>query len=278
MEKSELGSKTAKGGFANEKAICEKFDNWKNDNESQQWLTIMGYNTNRLDSVKAIQIPTKLKKETASNYGITEEEYKEFISFKKADVQIKITIKIGNIIRIENLSLKKANSDADYNQLDKRTVESYQKIWGFDDEICLWLKLYTGEINPNSIRELIGSIKLRDERRLFMTEMPENVQYKIINFFNKNKILVINDIMKGRGGLSADWMLVTKFNRNEITTSWILKDINTVMNFYGCGDVVISPKGNLHIGKITAQRKGGTPDPTKLQFKFKPCDIFQLDE
>ena len=278
MEKSELGSKTAKGGFANEKAICEKFDNWKNDNESQQWLTIMGYNTNRLDSVKAIQIPTKLKKETASNYGITEEEYKEFISFKKADVQIRITIKIGNIIRIENLSLKKANSDADYNQLDKRTVESYQKIWGFDDEICLWLKLYTGEINPNSIRELIGSVKLRDERRLFMTEMPENVQYKIINFFNKNKILVINDIMKGRGGLSADWMLVTKFNRNEITTSWILKDINTVMNFYGYGDVVISPKGNLHIGKITAQRKGGTPDPTKLQFKFKPCDIFQLDE
>lgn len=260
------------------KAICEKFDNWKNDNESQQWLTIMGYNTNRLDSVKAIQIPTKLKKETASNYGITEEEYKEFISFKKADVQIRITIKIGNIIRIENLSLKKANSDADYNQLDKRTVESYQKIWGFDDEICLWLKLYTGEINPNSIRELIGSVKLRDERRLFMTEMPENVQYKIINFFNKNKILVINDIMKGRGGLSADWMLVTKFNRNEITTSWILKDINTVMNFYGYGDVVISPKGNLHIGKITAQRKGGTPDPTKLQFKFKPCDIFQLDE
>jgi hypothetical protein len=26
MKKSELGSKTAKGGFANEKAICKKFN------------------------------------------------------------------------------------------------------------------------------------------------------------------------------------------------------------------------------------------------------------
>jgi len=25
----ELGSRTAKGGFANEKAVCEKFNNWK---------------------------------------------------------------------------------------------------------------------------------------------------------------------------------------------------------------------------------------------------------
>ncbi|MCD4745427.1 MAG: hypothetical protein K8R58_03925 [Bacteroidales bacterium] len=50
------------------------------------------------------------------------------------------------------------------------------------------------------------------------------------------------------------------------------------MNFYGSGDVVISPRGSLHIGKITAQRKGGTPDPTKLQFKFKPCELFHLDK
>ncbi len=31
MNKTELGSKTAKGGFANEKAICKKFNSWKKD-------------------------------------------------------------------------------------------------------------------------------------------------------------------------------------------------------------------------------------------------------
>jgi len=238
----------------------------------------MGYDTQKLDAVNAIQIPIKIKKEDTQKYNITQEDYKEFINFKKADVQIRITIRIRDITKIENLSLKKANSNADYNQLDKRTVESYQKIWNFDNEICLWLKLYTGEFNPITREELIGYIKLKDERRLFLTEMPKNIQYKIINFFNNNKILVISDIIKGRGGLSANWVLVTKFNGETESTTWILKDINTVMNFYGCGDVIISPRGSLHIGRITAQRKGGTPDPTKLQFKFNPCVLFQVDE
>jgi len=57
-----------------------------------------------------------------------------------------------------------------------------------------------------------------------------------------------------------------------------LKDINEAMNFFGKGEVTISPKGSLYIGKITLQRKGGTPDPTKLQFKIKPCQLFSLGE
>lgn len=84
--------------------------------------------------------------------------------------------------------------------------------------------------------------------------------------------------MKGRGGFSANWMLVTKLNKKENTTTWILKDINTVMNFFGSGDVFVSARGNLHIGKITMQRKGGTPDPTNLQFKIKPCMLFTIGD
>jgi len=67
-------------------------------------------------------------------------------------------------------------------------------------------------------------------------------------------------------------------NIDKDSTSWILKDINATMNFYGNGEVFITPRGSLHIGKITMQRKGGTPDPTKLQFKFKPCELFELDK
>jgi len=278
MNKTELGSKTAKGGFANEKAICRKFNAWKKDKEAQEWLKIMGYDIKKLDSVKAIQVPTRIKKTDLSKFEVKEEEYEQFVRFKKADAQIRIIIKIGNILKIENLSLKKANSDADYNQIDKRTVADYQEMWKFDDEIAFWLKLFTGELNPKNYSRKTGIKKFRDKRRLFLSEMPETIQKEIIEFFKRNQIIIISDIIKGRGGLSANWMLVTRLNRENKTTTWTLRDINVVMNFFGSDNICISPKGSLYIGKITMQRKGGTPDPTKLQFKIKPCQLFELGE
>jgi len=120
--------------------------------------------------------------------------------------------------------------------------------------------------------------KFRDKRRLFLNEMPEMIQKKIINFFERSRIVIISDIIKGRGGLSANWMLVTRLDKESKTTTWILKDINVVMNFFGSGEICISPRGSLYIGEITMQRKGGTPDPTKIQFKIKPCQLFKLGE
>jgi len=283
MDKKELGSKTAKGGFANEQTICRKFNSWEKDKEAQEWLQIMGYNLNKIKSVKAIQIPVRIKKADVNKFDVKEGEYEEFVKYKKADAQIKIYIRIGDIIKIENLSLKKANRDSDYNQIDKRTVASYQEMWGFNEEISYWLKLFTGELNPEkeiingNLKEL-KNIRLKDKRRLFFNEIPLKIQNKIINFFKKNRIRVVSDIIKGRGGLSADWMLVTRYDRNNNTTTWVLKDINFVMNFFGNGKICISPKGSLYIGKITMQRKGGTPDPTKIQFKIKPCELFGSGE
>lgn len=278
MNKTELGSKTAKEGFANEKAICRKFNDWKNDKEAQEWLKIMGYNIKKLNSVKAIQIPTRIKKSDLFKFGVNEEEYEQFVKFKKTDAQISIIIKIGNILKIENLSLKKANKDADYNQIDKRSVANYQEMWKFEDNISFWLKLFTGELNPQKYAKKTGIKKFTDNRRLFLNEMPKIIQNKIIKFFERNKIVIISDIIRGRGGLSADWMLVTRLDRVNNTTTWTLNDINTVMNFFGKGEVCISSRGSLHIGKITMQRKGGTPDPTKLQFKIKPCQLFSLEK
>lgn len=275
MTTFEIGSTTAKGGFANEKDICKKFNNWEKDIEAQIWLKIMGYDIKSIDSVEAILIPTRMKKEAVEKLGLRE-NFEELMKFKKADAQVRIIIKIGNIIKIENLSLKKANSDADYNQVDKRWVDSYKEMWKFNDEIAFGLKLFTGEISPHSCHEITKNKTLRDKRRMFLDELPENLRNKIIAFFKENKILVVSDILKGRGGLSANWMLVTRYNKNDDTTTWILKDINTVMNFFGSGEVKMSPKGSLYIGRITMQRKGGTPDPTKLQFKIKPCELFEV--
>jgi len=276
MTTFEIGSATAKGGFANEKDICKKFNNWKRDNEAQLWLKIMGYNIESIHSVEAVLIPTRMKKEDVEKLGF-KERFEELMKFKKADAQIRIIITIGKIIKVENLSLKKANSDADYNQVDKRWVDSYKEIWKFDEDIAFGLKLFTGEINPYYHPEIVANKILRDKRRMFLDELPENLRNRIITFFKENKILVVSDILKGRGGLSANWMLVTRYNKTDDTTTWILKDINTAMNFFGCGDVKISPKGSLYIGRITMQRKGGTPDPTKLQFKIKPCELFELE-
>jgi hypothetical protein len=276
MATFELGSATARGGFANEKAICSKFNNWKTDNEAQLWLKIMGFEIAQVDSVEAIHIPAKIGKVKAEQLKL-KESFEELIRFKKADAQIRITIIIGKIVKIENLSLKKTNSDADYNQIDKRWVDAYREMWGFNEDIALGLKLFTGEINPASYPEIVANKVLRDKRRMFLDELPEDLRNKIVDFFNRNKILVVSDIVKGRGGLSANWMLVTRYDREEDTTTWILKDINTAMNFFGLDEVKVSPRGSLYIGKITMQRKGGTPDPTKLQFKIKPCGLFELE-
>lgn len=277
MTTFEVGSTTAKGGFANEKDICRKFNSWKTDNEAQIWLKIMGYDIKSIDSLEAILIPTRMKKEDAKRLDLRE-TFEELMKFKKADVQIRIIITIGKIVKIENLSLKKANSDADYNQVDKRWIDSYKEMWGFDNDIAFGLKLFTGEISPLSHPEIVGNKTLKDKRRMFFNELPENLRNRIITFFKENKILIVSDILKGRGGLSANWMLVTRYNKIDNTTTWILKDINAAMNFFGAGEVRISPKGSLYIGRITMQRKGGTPDPTKLQFKIKPCDLFEVKQ
>lgn len=278
----EFGSRTAKGGFANERAICEKFNNWEEDEDAKLWLKIMGYDLNKIDYIKAMQIPARIKKSDVKKFGFSEEEYEELMHFKKTDVQVQIRliIRVNNAIKVENLSLKKANSDADYNQVDKRWVDFYKEMWHFDDKIALTLKLFTGEISPSTHPEMlkVSLSKLRDSRRVFLTELKDDIVQKITLFFTKNKILVVSDILKGRGGFAADWMLVTRYNKSHDTTTWILRDINTAMNFFGQGDVRVSPRGNLYIGRITMQRKGGTPDPTKLQFKIKPCDLFKLED
>lgn len=194
-KRKRIGSQTAKDGFKNELDICKKFNNWKNDKEAKEWLKIMNYNIKRLDKVEAIQIPLRINKKYYDVFNIDEDDYNSFVRFKKADAQIKLIIKIGNIIKYEYISIKKANSDADYNQIDKRTVDSYQEMWCFDNEIKKWLKLFSGDTIPN--KKMFK--KLKDKRRMFFIEMPEDIQEKIRKFFEENKILIITDIIKGRG-------------------------------------------------------------------------------
>jgi hypothetical protein len=133
-----------------------------------------------------------------------------------------------------------------------------------------------GDILPNAVfsDDALKNIRDKKKRRVFLDEIPSEPLQNIVRFFQNNKTLVISDILRGRGGLSAEWFLVTRKDKNSNVVDWVLKDINTVCNFYAQGDVKLSLRGSLKIGRVTMQRKGGTPDPTSLQFKMNPLALF----
>lgn len=247
-EKQLFGSETAKGGFRNEDDVIEKFNNWKKDKVAQDWLVTMGYAINEIESVKAVKIGGKYK----------------------TDVQVQVTIKLKEAIDCENLSVKLVSNTQGFNQVDKREIEKYVEMWNIPKDVENILKLFTGKTKPKNKEEL------KDPRRMFLTEMLQRDQEKIVNFFNKNKILIISDILKGRGKFAADWMLVI-LKKNSDSYEWVLKDINIVMNIFGQGDVRITTEGSLNIGQIGVQRKGGDngrESAKMLQFKINPCKLF----
>src|SRR3990167_709548 len=240
-----LGSTTAKGGFRNEDDIVRKFNDWKNDIDAQKWLVIMGYPIKEIDKVEAMKL-----------HGY------------KTDVQVQITIYLKKAIAAENLSVKLVSNPQGFNQIDKRWVDKYVEMWEIPADITKILKTFTGEILPTKAG-------LKDERRMFLNEMSESDQKKIIDYFTKNKILVVSEILKGRGKFSAGWMLVALVANGE--SSWVLKSINHAMNVFADGPVRITNQGSLKIGKITMQRKGGDAgrDSAKmLQFKINPVELF----
>lgn len=241
-----LGSDTAKGGFRNEDDIVVKFNDWQNDEDAQKWLEIMGYPIKEIEKVEAIKL-----------HGY------------KTDVQVQITIYLKKAIAAENLSIKLVSNPQGFNQVDKRWVDNYVELWDIPNDVVKILKMFTGEIPPESVKGL------RDKRRMFFDEMDEESQKKILDFFSKNKILIVSDILKGQGKFSAGWMLVVLKANSD--SKWVLKSINHAMNVFGSGEVRITSQGSLKIGKIGMQRKGGDAGrdtSNMLQFKINPVELF----
>ncbi len=248
-EKELLGSETAKSGFRNEEEIINKFNNWEKDKIAQDWLIAMNYKVDEIESVFAVKI--------TGNY--------------KTDVQVQVTIKLKKAIDCENLSIKLVSNSQGFNQIDKREIDKYVEMWKIPKDIEEILRLFTGKKTPRKTKGL------SDSRRMLLTEMPKKDQLKIVNFFDKNKILIISDILKGRDKFSADWILVI-LKKNKDNYEWVLKDINTAMNIFGQGDVRITEQGSLKIGQIGMQRKGGDAgreSAKMLQFKINPCLLFE---
>jgi hypothetical protein len=128
------------------------------------------------------------------------------------------------------------------------------------------LKRFTGELPPT-----INNPK--DERRMFIDEFSSSEQKQLFDWLNQNRTMLVSDVLRGRGEFTAEWVIVAqKIDKNA---RWVLKNINEVINHYD-GEIKMSPKGSILIGSILIQRKGGTPDPTSLQFKINPAELFDL--
>jgi hypothetical protein len=245
MNLVEKGSLTAKGGFKNENDVVDKFNNWLNDSDAQQWLILMKYELSEIDYVEAM-----------------------ILSGYKTDVQVQVTIKLKNLIDVENLQVKLVSNPKGFNQIDKRWVDKYKEMWSIPSDVISILKRYTGEENPN-----ISSPK--DKRRMFADEFSNTEQNILINWIKKNQSLIVSDILKGQGKFAAEWMLVVQ--KVEKNARWILKPMNYCLNHFGNGEVEITKRGNLKIGRITVQRKGGDGGrvtANMLQFKINPAELF----
>lgn len=252
MNKDELiklGSRTARDGFKNEHDVINRFNDWRNDKVTQQWLKAMGYEVSDIENVKAIKV--------CGQY--------------KADIQVRvrIIIKLKSQEDLQNLQIKLVSNPQGFNQIDKRWVDKYVELWNIPNDVTKILKSFTGEIKPTVTW-------VKNKRRTLLSEMDKIDQDKIKNFFDKNKILIISDLLKGRGEFSADWVLVILKINGQST--WVLKSINEAMNVFGGGDIRITDRGSLRIGKILMQRKGGDNgrDTAKmLQFKINPVELFK---
>lgn len=248
IDKVKLGSKTAKDGFRNEKHIADKFNNWYNDTEAKEWLIIMGYSLERIEYVKAIVI---------SGY--------------KADLNVKVQVKLKDALDIENIQVKLVSNKKGFNQIDKRWLKSYNEIWNIPNNVYKVLEYFTGEVKPYKD-------EVRDSRRMFMDEFTQEERALVLDWLNKNKLLIISDILKGRGEFSAEWVLVAQ--KLQENARWVLKNINEVIHYYFAdGKVEMSPKGSIKLGKVTLQRKGGDNGrltANMLQFKIDPTELFDI--
>jgi len=243
-----LGSKTAKSGFKNEQDVIDRFNDWENDEIAKEWLNAMNYDISDIEYVRATKVRGQYK----------------------ADIQvrIRIVIKLKSQEDLQNLQVKLVSNPQGFNQVDKRWVDKYVELWNIPNDITKILKLFTGEIKPTLKN-------LKDPRRMLLSEMGEDDQKKILDFFEENKILIVSDLLKGRGEFSADWVLVILKVNGE--SAWVLKSINEAMNIFGGGEIRITNQGSLKIGKIGMQRKGGDNgrDTAKmLQFKINPVELF----
>ncbi len=244
---SNLGSQIAKNGFRNEKEIVDKFNKWQQDAEAKNWLMSLGHNPTDVINVQAIKIEGTVK----------------------TDIQVKINSRTKGVSD-NNISIKLVSNLSGSNQIDKRWLDTYVQMWNIPQNVASILKQFTAE-TPH------GRMGTRSRKRIYLNELPPQERNLVISFFTTNKQIIISDILKGRNPYAADWIMVAQ--KLPSNNRWTIKPMTTAINHFSAGAVLISPRGNLNLGKVRVQRKGGDrgrSTANKLQFKINPAELFNV--
>lgn len=150
------GSRTAKGGFDNEKDVIIRFNNWKEDILAQNSLITMGYDLKEIEKILAQKVA----------HG------------EKTDVQVLVSVFLKGIDKGQNISVKLVSSKSGFNQIDRGWVKKYAELWNIPDKIIELLEMFVGAKKPYNI-------KTRDSRRMFLDELIPEEQDIIVKFFEK---------------------------------------------------------------------------------------------
>jgi len=269
----ELGSQTAKNGFRNEDEIRDKFNAWKTDDDAKAWLAVMNYKFSDIASLSATK-PHGEKADVEVRIRLVVPSRKDTKPTTTPSAPTKGVgtatppLKGGELEeRREGISIKLVSSPNGFNQIDKRWLSHYVKMWKMPADTEAALKLFLGENAP------IGQTRKPD--RMYLNELDAAAQKAVIDFFTINKAAIVSDLFSGDGPHAANWFMVAQ--RSKDKTRWILRTDKDAIKFFAEGSVELTRTGNLKIGRITMQRKGGDAgrDTAKmLQFKINPVLLF----
>ena len=239
-ERRKLGSETAKSGFDFEKVVENSLLNFKENSLGKDLLLETGINIENIIDIK------KLSK----------------TNNEKSDVRVLIKLKDNDLIF--NISCK-SYGDASFNQIDKRPVDKYAEIFNFPDAVTVALKKFTGEINDGI------------NKRKFFDQLLEEERKYILEYFRKISKEVIELLFIGNGSNKINWVVLRKKETPNEKEKINILPVSFCIDWAN-GEVRESKIHRGHIstfsvGKIKIQRKGGTPDPNSLQFKFSPGDL-----
>ena len=237
--KADLGSRTARNGFHNEDDIKAKFENWAVDSNARAWLSTMGFRSADIQQL----VVTKPHDE-------------------KADIEVAVKTKSG--VRREGISIKLVSSPNGFNQIDKRWLAHYAAMWEMPADVRHALSLFVGEIAPTKPG--------RSKDRMFLDELDADSRKSVIDFFTTRKKSIVSDLFAGDGPHAAGWVMVAY--KTGPNVRWVLQRVEKVVEFFSSGPVSLTTNGNLKIGRVTMQRKGGDAGRATakmLQFKIDPA-------
>lgn len=253
----------AKRGFKVEDLIVEHVSN-QDSVFKNKLLEAMNYN---LTTIKKVEV-------------IKPRGYKNSYKNLKTDISIQIeTDSKFSKYDTQNISVKLVSSEnlAGFNQLDKRWIDTYQKLFNMPDNITNLLKFYTGEFKPSDY--INKSAVTKDDRRMFFNEFSLNDQKLILSFFKANIFKIIQTLFVGETNqFTPSWLLVIQNTDSTISSLEeskfkIISIFEAINLFIGDGEVSFSAQGNLKLGNVTMQRKGGDggkKSANMLQFKINP--------